>query len=156
MASSGAINLDAEYEPGELNKKLREAGKNSTVNQQKVNRLQGTVSAMRGKSAIYEEKIRTLSKQLAEKNAEIAKIQKLHDETESRLEFNTKKANNLRTQLAECSRVFGSTVQLTRTTAQKSAARNKNINGRYTTGEMAALRGYSCGIGSTFSPRRKT
>mmetsp|Transcript_3099 Transcript_3099/g.7197 ORF Transcript_3099/g.7197 Transcript_3099/m.7197 type:complete len:122 (-) Transcript_3099:401-766(-) len=121
MKSSGGIDLDAEIPQAELQKKLREAGKNSSVNQGKVNRLQATVSGMRGKKVIYDEEIRNLKKVLAEKNAELNKIEKLHAETSSRLEFNTKKADHLRKQLAECSKVFSSAVQLTRTTAQKSA-----------------------------------
>eukprot|EP00392_Amoebophrya_sp_AT5.2_P010337 g10397.t1 len=147
MKSSGGIDLDAEIPQAELQKKLREAGKNSSVNQGKVNRLQATVSGMRGKKVIYDEEIRNLKKVLAEKNAELNKIEKLHAETSSRLEFNTKKADHLRKQLAECSKVFSS--------AHNYRARNKVINGNYTSGEMESLRGYNCKPGSTFSPRRK-
>ncbi|CAD7945984.1 unnamed protein product [Amoebophrya sp. A120] len=154
MKSQGTIDLDAEIPPAELQKKLREAGKNASVNQGKVNRLQATVSGMRGKKDIYEEQIRIMNKQLAEKTAELTKLEKLYGETKSRLDFNTKKADNLRTQLAECSRVFSSAVDLTRNTALKSSATTKYINGQYTTGEMESLRGYSCKIGSTFSPRK--
>ena len=46
------ISLDKEFEPAELQKKLREAGKNSSVNQGKVNRLQRIILDMRGKQAM--------------------------------------------------------------------------------------------------------
>lgn len=83
-------------------------------------------------------------KLLNEKNAEIKKIQLRYDSTSARYEENVRKANNLRKQLADCSKIFGETVANTRRTALKTNANTKAVNSRYTTGEMESLRGYSC------------
>merc|ERR1712194_325833 len=126
-------------------------GKNAAVNQQKVNRLQKIILDMKSRKAVYEELIRNKKKELAEKNAEIAKIKKRYTETETRLADNTQKAETLRTELKNCSKVFQDAIQLTMKTAGRSGYYNKAIQSSYTSGEMASLRGYSCKQGSTAS-----
>jgi len=146
-----ATDLSSKYDANELQRKLREAGKNASVNQQKVNRLQKIILDMRGRKAIYEELIRVKKKELVEKNFEILKIAARRDETNSRLDSNIKKADNLRKQLGECSKVFSDAIKLTMKTAGASGYQNKVIQSSYTSAEMASLRGYSCKKGSTHS-----
>eukprot|EP00820_Chromera_velia_P029035 Cvel_12083.t1-p1 / transcript=Cvel_12083.t1 / gene=Cvel_12083 / organism=Chromera_velia_CCMP2878 / gene_product=hypothetical protein / transcript_product=hypothetical protein / location=Cvel_scaffold777:65282-66843(+) / protein_length=149 / sequence_SO=supercontig / SO=protein_coding / is_pseudo=false len=149
MASAGSSaalkkaatqSLDKEYDEDELQRKLREAGKNSQVFQMQIKSLQGNVVKLRKDRAAAIEKIDKRKKELAEVEHKISVIENKRRPLEEKLARDSARRDELAKSLAEWKAHFDTIAKLTKKSAEATLRGTANTNKALTAQNLEAER----------------
>mmetsp|Transcript_10958 Transcript_10958/g.27614 ORF Transcript_10958/g.27614 Transcript_10958/m.27614 type:complete len:159 (-) Transcript_10958:138-614(-) len=136
-------------EAAAMQEKLRKAGQNTKIFQQKVKNLEDMVESFKTKRQHALENIDRKKKELAEKDAKILALQTKLAPVETRLSDNKEKARRLKQQLAEIEASFGQIIAAVGDSKKRTAYMDKEVTTNHVSRELTAQRGYSCKAGST-------
>ncbi|KAF4674225.1 pumilio domain member 4 [Perkinsus olseni] len=136
------------------NTKLREAGKNCKVFQQKVDALFESVVNYRKRRDMAIEEVAIKKDQLSKTNEAIARLNRQMKILESDKTHREALATNLERQLGLVNGQFRYLVGGMRESTRRATGGLKATTSKFTSAALASERGYDCGVGSTFSLQR--
>ncbi|KAF4741729.1 hypothetical protein FOZ62_010296, partial [Perkinsus olseni] len=134
--------------------KLREAGKNCKVFQQKVDALFESVVNYRKRRDMAIEEVAIKKDQLSKTNEAIARLNRQMKTLESDKAHREALATNLERQLGLVNGQFRYLVGGMRESTRRATGGLKATTSKFTSAALASERGYDCGVGSTFSLQR--
>ncbi|KAF4652410.1 pumilio domain member 4 [Perkinsus chesapeaki] len=136
-------------EAAELQAKLRDAGKNCKVFQQKVDALFESVVNYRKRRDIAMENVGIKKTELARTEEAIMRLERQIRALESDKAHREKLAANLDAQLGLVNGHFRHLIGGMRESTRKATGGLKAATSRFTSATLASERGYDCGVGST-------